>query len=77
LNKEDIAEAFIYFGKAVLKIKPMIGDCKNCVGIIAELEKMALVFSNPVTAIADIGKNIFWHFFDITHDIKEARSNWD
>jgi len=38
---------------------------------------MAVVFANPALFLADVGKNIFWHFRDITKDISNAKDAWN
>ena len=77
INIKDVTAALKAFGDALTKLPHTISECKNCAGIISEVKKMAIVFSNPAVFLLDVAKNIFWHHKDITNDIHNARTAWD
>jgi len=77
INIKDLEEALKSFGDAIFKIPHTLSECKECAHILDEFKKMAIVFSNPALFLVDVGKNVFWHFRDITKDIHEAWTAWD
>ena len=77
VNIKDVSEAFIYLGQAVLKVPTTLRECESCAGVLSEFKKLAIVFANPALFLADVGKNVFWHFRDITKDISEAKNSWN
>ena len=77
LSPSDIAEAFKYVGDAALKLPSTLSECGAVAGIIPEITKIALVFSNPATAVTKIGSAIFWHGFEITKDVRNAVGYWE
>lgn len=38
---------------------------------------MVLAFTHPLAELAKIGWNVFWHYRDITNDLKEAKAAWN
>jgi len=54
-----------------------LSDCKSCVGIISKIETITDIFVNPVHFLEKVGKNIIWHFKDITGDIHQAKEDWE
>ena len=77
MTVSNIEEALKQLGAAVKKMPSAISDCKSCVGIVSKVETIAALFVNPVRFLQKVGKNIIWHFKDITGDIHQAKEDWE
>jgi len=77
ISVDHVEDALKQIGKAVEKMPAAIADCKSCTGIISRVETIAALFANPVHFLEKVGKNILWHFKDITGDVKQAREDWE
>lgn len=73
---DNIGKALEKIGDAVKKVPAVVKECEGCKGILREIEKVALLFSNPVKYLEKVGTNIFFHHKEISKEIKEARNNW-
>jgi hypothetical protein len=73
----NVGDALKQIGAAVKKLPPALRECKSCVGIISKIETLSALFVNPARFLEKVGKNIIWHFKDITGDIHQARDDWE
>lgn len=69
---EGTIEGLKIIGEAVMQIK---GDIKDCEGVVADwekLEKMAEIFSNPVTFAYHVGKDIIVNGVQIYKEVDDS-----
>jgi hypothetical protein len=76
-DAKKIIEGLKDIGDALMAVKSAMTDCKDIEKDWKKLEEMALVFSNPQSAVVHIGKDIIVHGHDIFKEIKGAIKAYD
>jgi hypothetical protein len=71
-SASDVVAGLKEVGAALMKVKNAVVDCKGIEGDFKKLAEMAVVFSNPESAVIHVGKDIIIHGISIYHEVTAA-----